>query len=182
VLIKTEYIFLYKEDVKNIKDILKVLPEELWQLNTLRQDSFVHHKDTNSIIFCWSGSNIEDYMNPTIFNIENEELQKEIWSLAYKICKFYNKKTPSKIVRLMLARLPEKNEVPEHIDYGNLDKIHRCHIVIKTNNKCFFRIEDEILQFEEGDVVEINNQKKHEVKNQGDSERIHMICDIFPLK
>jgi quercetin dioxygenase-like cupin family protein len=180
--IQENFKFLYEEDISKLKGLLENISDEFWGINTLRQDRFSHHKDTNSIIFKWSEFDIEDYNKPKEFNISPliKSISDEVYRIVDKIgFDYYNK---CEIVRLMLVRLPAGCEIPLHTDLSNLEVIHRCHVVIKTNEQCYFKVGNEVRCLKEGDVVEINNQRDHEVSNLGKTERIHIICDFFPIK
>lgn len=97
-----------------------------------------------------------------------------------------------RIVRSLLAKMPPNVEIPVHHDTGYwVQYTHRVHVAICTDSaKVNFYVgktEDDIRKysFEEGRIVELNNQAKHAVNNQWDQERIHFIFDYvdddFPL-
>ena len=50
-----------------------------------------------------------------------------------------------------------------------------------TNDKVIFRAGDEYRHLEEGVAVEVNNMGVHAVKNEGDSDRIHLIFEYYDL-
>lgn len=77
--------------------------------------------------------------------------------------------------------LPNSKILP-HIDEGELfENSHRIHVVLKTNNKTEFIVNDESYYFSEGTVFELNNQCTHSVINHSEEcERIHLIVDYIP--
>ena len=79
----------------------------------------------------------------------------------------------------LLINLPAGNKIKRHIDKGeNFKKYHRIHIPIQTNSKCFFEVDNEIINMKEGEIWEINNDDKyHSVENAGETDRIHLLID-----
>jgi hypothetical protein len=175
--IHIDYKYLFEYDVSNIKNIIDKVDESIWDVNTIRQSSFVRQQETKSIIYVWTNPNDDLYNNVEILIKDNSELTKEVWSIAENIKKLYNK--DSKIVRLILAKLGSKKEIQLHADIKNLCLIHRVHLPIKTNLDCIFHINKTDYNLQEGKALELNNQKLHSVKNNGTEDRIHLICDIL---
>lgn len=54
----------------------------------------------------------------------------------------------------------------------------RFHIVLKSSAGCNFRCGDEWVAMETGDVWWFNNKIEHEVINNSDDDRIHLVIDI----
>ena len=48
-----------------------------------------------------------------------------------------------------------------------------------TNDKVGFYIEPRTYHFPVGEAVEVNNLDVHAVKNEGDSDRIHLIFEYY---
>ncbi len=68
-------------------------------------------------------------------------------------------------------------DTPAHAEYYD-----RFHIVIASNDKSLFRAGDELLNMRPGEVWWFDNSIEHEVRNEGDSDRIHLIVDIRTSK
>jgi hypothetical protein len=173
--INYDYISLFKYDIKNINELLSKIDASLWDINDLRQRMFAVHNKTKSIVYVWSDFSDETYDNVQVLIPSTDGLHQEVWKIAHEILNRYKE---GKITKLMLAKLNSNSDIPEHMDMGNLTKIHRIHLPIKTNKKCIFSINGNAYNFEEGEVIEINNQRPHAVQN-GEEERIHLICDIL---
>lgn len=79
----------------------------------------------------------------------------------------------------ILINLPAGKKIKRHIDKAELfKKCHRIHIAIQTNPKCFFEVDNEIVNMKEGEIWEINNDNKyHSVENTGETDRIHLLID-----
>jgi aspartyl/asparaginyl beta-hydroxylase (cupin superfamily) len=133
---------------------------------------------TRSIIYVWSTFDDSDYENvTTIIEPETDNLSKEVWSIGEEIRSHFGEN--ARITKLMLAQLIADGEITAHKDGGNLKKIHRCHYVLKSNDSCIFKIDHKPYSFKEGEVFEFNNQSLHYVKNSGNEDRVHLICDIL---
>lgn len=64
-------------------------------------------------------------------------------------------------------------DTPAHADYYS-----RFHVVLQSAPGVDFRCGDERAYFETGSVFWFNNKLEHEVINNSDRDRIHMIVDI----
>ena len=69
-----------------------------------------------------------------------------------------------------------------HIDKGPYFlKSHRIHIPIQTNESTYFYGGNEKFHMKEYHAYEIGNTNhRHGVVNNGDSDRYHLIFDLFP--
>jgi len=88
-----------------------------------------------------------------------------------------------RVVRCLFASMPPGAFITVHHDTGLWVKhTHRVHVPITTNPKVKFWVGTtneslEVYPFSPGHVIELNNQAKHQVINEGDQPRIHMIFD-----
>eukprot|EP01039_Chlorochromonas_danica_P007164 gene7164-7922_t len=101
----------------------------------------------------------------------------------------------NRVVRCLLARMPSGVSIPVHHDTGYWVKYtHRCHVALETSELVDFMVgpnENNMVKmsFEEGRIVELNNQSKHSVINRlpEGQYRTHIIFDYldesypFPL-
>jgi mannose-6-phosphate isomerase-like protein (cupin superfamily) len=55
----------------------------------------------------------------------------------------------------------------------------RIHIPIQTNNRLAFFVEDEQIVMREGECWYLNLQLRHRVRNDGDTNRIHLVVDCL---
>lgn len=97
----------------------------------------------------------------------------------------------SKIVRSLLAAMPPGVDIPIHHDTGYWVKhTHRLHVAIDTGDGVNFYVgpnQDSMRKysFDEGRIVELNNQAKHAVYNGMNRYRVHLIFDYVddhPIK
>jgi len=98
---------------------------------------------------------------------------------------------PNKVIRCLLAKMNPGSTIPVHHDTGFwVPRSHRLHVPIITNERVVFRVglnENEMIRFafDEGYIIELNNQAKHAVDNFWDGTRVHLIFDYvedFPLQ
>lgn len=162
-------------------ELLKALPEEghdVWGLDTWRQQYFKVHADTLCIrAICelptWNGldvSLVKD--NPNY----DPKLISEVRKLAEKIAS----NVGGALSMASIILLPAGCVVAPHVDGPPLDRIHRCHLPLKTNAETLFTIGEEDFHLEFGVVYEINNQLMHSVHNNGKTSRIHLLVDVLP--
>ena len=82
--------------------------------------------------------------------------------------------------RVMLARMRPGGVIHPHIDANPAAKWpHKIHVPLSTNPDvaCFFGSQEH--HFPVGEAVEVNNLGPHWVKNQGSTDRVHLIFEYF---
>ena len=173
--LRDKYFFLGNYNVSSIVDKLPSMKDPVWEKNTTRQTNYEAHKSTKSLVFFWSKNlDSED-------NIKDEELLKsplgvEVLSAVNTIAKRYESNNISK---LMIAALPPGYAVDAHYDAGNLTKMRRIHIPLVSSKDCIFEIDGIGYSFPPGFVFELDNTRKHAVRNTSDSFRLHIIFDVI---
>tara|TARA_B100002019_G_scaffold134916_1_gene116191 strand:- start:271 stop:987 length:717 start_codon:yes stop_codon:yes gene_type:complete len=59
----------------------------------------------------------------------------------------------------------------------------RCHVVLETNDDVkFIFANNDSPKFKLGDSFIFNNKRKHEIYNNGDSNRLHFVIDFLPVE
>jgi hypothetical protein len=82
--------------------------------------------------------------------------------------------------RVMLARMAGGGMIQPHVDANPAAKWpHKIHVPLATNDKVGFRIGDTIHHFPVGEAVEVNNLGPHAVRNDGETDRIHLIFEYY---
>lgn len=161
--------------------IANVLPDEmdpLWDKFAMRQNVYKAHSATRSIVFAWC-----DMMRggkPVVMKPDYAPrgLTEAAWDYAARISAHY---PDGQIVRLMLAELAVGGAIKRHRDGGEiLTAVHRCHAAVETNPDVQFLIDDIQHAFPVGEAIEVDNTRPHEVRNDGVTRRVHLICDILP--
>ena len=147
-------------------------------MDTSRQELYSDHKNTNSY-FIFEHSNNWKYGEE--YQAEYRCTDDNLFLMIEPIIKELEKIYDGRIAKCLFIRLPSKKDVKEHKDNGDyLNAVKRCHIAIETNEETFFYVNNEKKNMEVGDCWEINNMKSHYVKNDGETDRIHLLIDILP--
>ena len=82
--------------------------------------------------------------------------------------------------RVMLARMAPGGEIKPHRDANAAAKWpHKIHVPLLTNAQVTFFIEGTGYHLPEGEAAEVNNMGVHAVKNDGDTDRIHLIFEYY---
>lgn len=82
--------------------------------------------------------------------------------------------------RVMLARMAPGGEIKPHRDANAAAKWpHKIHVPLLTNDKVTFFIEGTGYHLPEGEAAEVNNMGVHAVKNDGATDRIHLIFEYY---
>lgn len=96
--------------------------------------------------------------------------------------------------RVLIARMPPGTHIPSHTDIipqaseAFPNKIppaiyyDRYHLVLKSKAGAIIRAGDEQVHMAQGELWWFDNTKEHEVINNSDDDRIHMIIDIHSSK
>jgi len=84
--------------------------------------------------------------------------------------------------RVMLARMAPGDEIRPHVDANPAAQWpHKIHVPLLTNTQVGFRIGDTIYHLPEGEAIEVNNLGIHAVRNEGTTDRIHLIFEYYDL-
>lgn len=83
--------------------------------------------------------------------------------------------------RVMITKLPTGKAITPHSDVLGLyaNSMRRFHVPLQTGEGCIFRAGDEIVTMKAGEVWDFNAHAEHEVVNNSNDDRIHLIIDIM---
>jgi len=173
-------------DTAEILKLASELSDEQWQAEEFRQRRYEVHRDTQTIGLVFD----QDFRHshPTrlpmlqIFEVALRpvlQLVAEFYEESEKGVQLTEQYGFGYFIRATLVRLKAGGSIDEHTDNNfSLAHSHRVHIPIDTNEKVLFSVGKENRNLKVGEVVEINNRRPHSVKNQGDTDRIHLILDF----
>lgn len=172
-------------DIAALRDRVLALPEEQWEGETFRQQRYEVHRDTRTISLVFDADfrhthptrlpalqMFEPYLRPILElaaghfdgSPAGQSLLEE-YGMGY-------------FVRANLVRMQAGGEITEHTDNNfSLVHSHRIHIAIMTNDDVWFSVGKERINIPEGEIYEINNRRVHSVRNEGSTDRIHLIMD-----
>lgn len=173
------YKFIGNFDIKSLKLKVFNIDESIWEEDETRQQVFSYaHKNTKTIPIIWDIESLDSISvadKTKYFDYLNFE------EYIYKIKNLIRMSLgEGKIARVVLARLKSNSEIPPHCDFGKgLEVCNRIHIPIITNEDVLFFVGGERKNMKEGEMWEINNQALHQVKNNSNYDRVHLIVDYL---
>jgi hypothetical protein len=178
-VIKPEYIReLGPVDIAHIKELVSRLPDQLWEIEDARKENqFLCFHHTRHIIFRFSENFTElrrSYSKP-IWTV----WQNRLVPILEQVVAPYNFRLNT-YPRVMLARLAAGYAIDRHRDgEGAFLFTHKIHIPIQTNDRASFFIKDKSFHLQEGFAYEVNNLDVHAAENLGETDRIHLIFEVF---
>ena len=167
-------------DVSEIKaEIMKLEAE--WLTDTSRQDSFDVHKETVTF-FLTDFPLLWEAGNP--YELTIREPNSKLWSLVQPIIEDLENINNGRVGRAIFPKLKAGKKIDGHTDNASpnayLDVCRRYQIPIITNPHVYFAIDGGLLNMFEGECWEINNMRWHEVTNNSEKDRVHLLIDIIP--
>jgi hypothetical protein len=166
-------------DISLLKKEIIDLSEQTWYSNVTRQNSYIVHKQTQSITY----SDISIFYTPKdpFIVTENNDFPEKLKQYAFPIISDLQNRFNGRVAKCNLVRLNAGCFIPEHSDnFQYLRMVHRFHIPILTNENVLFKVGDQSINMKEGECFEIDVSLLHSVWNNGDTPRIHLIVDIMP--
>ena len=188
--IQSQVLFNDLDLASSLKTYLSEMDSSFWELDTHRQTLYDGvHGDTKSIIYRMTNTE-GDIGETTVSTPTPSHITDKVYEVVDMMIKAKGNDrgndhgTRTRVLRLMLVKLIPGGEIAPHQDYNNLLLSNRIHFVVKNNSNCIFKIGDTEsnlteYNFIEGECFELNNSKVHAVKNDGEEDRIHLICDIL---
>jgi hypothetical protein len=165
-------------DIGALREAVLQIPEELWNLeDSLKPNRFETLDRTRHIVFRFVKDLKDwrtDYERPLW--AQWQPLLQPVLDAAVKPYGYQRGVFP----RVMLARMAPGGIIQPHRD--NMPAAlwpHKIHVPLLTNDKVGFYIEPKTYYFPVGEAVEVNNLDVHAVKNEGDSDRIHLIFEYY---
>jgi hypothetical protein len=165
-------------DISALREAVLQIPEELWNLeDSLKPNRFETLDRTRHIVFRFVKDLKDwrtDYERPLW--AQWQPLLQPVLDAAVKPYGYPRGVFP----RVMLARMAPGGIIQPHRD--NMPAAlwpHKIHVPLLTNDKVGFYIEPKTYHFPVGEAVEVNNLDVHAVKNEGDSDRIHLIFEYY---
>ena len=171
---------LGRVDIAALRDAVLAIPEPLWEAeNADKPNRFEALDRTQHIVFRFV-SNFNDwresYDRPLWAEWEpmlGRVLSESVRPLGYARGEF---------PRVMLARMAPGGVIRPHRDANPAAKWpHKIHVPLLTNEHVSFYVDGVGYHFAEGEVVEVNNMGVHAVKNDGRTDRIHLIFEYYDL-
>ena len=171
--------YLKNYNISEIKSEINKLEKE-WLEDTHRQEIFNNHKETVTYF-------LTDYplewkvKDPYAGSVRHPE--SYLYALVKPIIEDLEQMHGGRVGRAIFPKLSAKKSIGGHIDGGQyLSVVRRHHIPIITNPDVWFNVGEGWVNMFEGECWEINNRKWHEVSNESNEDRVHLLIDIIPNK
>lgn len=173
-------------DVTALKALVHELSEEQWSSFSVRQNRYEVHQHTQTIGLVYDPD--FRHTHPTrlpALQIFEQAIRPALWMAADHFeesdagRKLVSENGQGYFIRATLVRLKAGCSIAEHQDMNfSLTHSHRLHLPIVTNDRVLFTVGNETMNLREGQLTEINNRRKHSVRNEGAADRVHLILDF----
>jgi hypothetical protein len=167
-------------DISALLEAVLALPDAVWdEENASKPNKFEALDSTRHVVFRFV-ANFRDwrdaYDRPLM-----EEWRSLLQPVLDQAVKAYGY-TRGSFPRIMLARMAPGGVIHPHRDANPAAKWpHKIHIPLTTNDRTVFFVKDKGYHFPVGHAVEVDNMGPHAVRNDGDSDRIHLIFEYYDL-
>ena len=177
-------------DYNGILDVLKTVPKEEWDKDTEARNSKAKaggntNLDVRALMVKFksmasTGKGFKDYeQNRTELLTKLDPYLGKIISQVKNSYGYEN----LKLTAVLFTELKKGGIIPEHTDSGPmLTTNHRIHVPIFSDPAVKFTLDHKDYYLEPGYGYEINNQLPHDVRNESNIDRIHMIIDLKEWK
>ena len=169
---------LGKVDVSTLREAVLAIPEPVWDFeNSSKPNDYRALDRTRHVVFRFVDSTRDwrhshdrplwDSWRPRLEPV----LRQAVAPYAYANGVF---------PRMMLARMPPGGEIKPHQDTNVAARWpHKIHVPILSNDLVAFWIDGKAYHLPVGEAFEVNNMAVHAVRNDGDSDRIHLIFEYY---
>lgn len=165
-------------DVEPLARAVEGLGEDAWFDYVRRQERFAPHRYTHTIPLLFDEDMRHD--NPTVWSrfADMEPAMRPVMEAIRKANPAVSDAQDGYFVRIILTRLIPGAPINPHRDHrDSIVRSHRNHVAITTNKLVEFWIDGETKHLPPGEIWEINNRRKHAVRNLSDQTRVHLILD-----
>lgn len=169
---------LGKVDIDALRMAVRAIPESVWDAeNADKPNKFEALDKTRHIVFRfvdstrdWRGSHDRPLW------AEWRSLLEPVMAQAVQDYGYARGVFP----RVMLARMAPGGVIQPHIDANPAAKWpHKIHVPLQTNDHVVFFCGGAERHFPVGEAVEVANLGPHWVRNDGDTDRIHLIFEYY---
>ena len=174
---------------ERILDIIKTVSDDEWNKDTAVRNSKEKvgntNLDTRALMLkvkssASTGPGFFDYEKNDVETLS--KLKPYLDEIITQVKNFYGYKN-LKLTNVLFTELQKGGIIPEHTDDGKLlTTHHRIHIPLLSDPAVKFTLDHKDYYLEPGHGYEINNQLIHEVRNESNIDRIHMIIDLKEWK
>ncbi len=165
-------------DIRELKARLLAQEPAAWAEQTIRQQTYEVHRDTESIVMLFCD---ESWPAGEIYRESGwDRLADVAMPLVNHIIETHYS-PGGQLLRAMAAKLKANGRINPHRDsLRSFHMGHRIHVPITSNSGVRYTIAGKPYTFDVGNAYEINNQRLHSVMNMGRADRISFIFDYVP--
>lgn len=165
-------------DIGGIRDLVLAIPERVWDAeNAGKPNKFEALDRTCHIVFRFV-DNTRDWRRSHDRPMW-EEWRDRLLPVMEQATRGYGYPR-GQYPRVMFARMAPGGVIKPHRDANPAAKWpHKIHVPIQTNDRVTFFVEGVGYRLVEGEAVEVNNMGVHAVRNDGDTDRIHLIFEYY---
>jgi len=165
-------------DITALRAAVLAIPEDVWAAeNAAKPNKFEALDATRHIVFRfindprdWRGSHDRPAWS------QWRPLLEPVLAQAVRRYGYAREVFP----RVMLARMPPGGVIHPHIDANPAAKWpHKIHVPVSTNPGVVSFFGGGEHHFRTGQAVEVNNLGPHWVRNNGDTDRVHLIFEYY---
>lgn len=165
-------------DISALREKVLAIPEDVWDAEDAGKPNRFEELDrTRHLVFRFVANYLDwrdSYDRPAW--TEWRDLLEPVLQQATRPYGYVRSEFP----RVMLANMAPGGVIKPHRDANRAAKWpHKIHVPIVTNDRVAFLVGDTEYHFPEGDAVEVNNMGLHAVRNDGTSNRIHLIFEYY---
>jgi hypothetical protein len=165
-------------DIAALRAAVLAVPDAVWDAeNASKPNRFEVLDATRHIVFRFTDS-------PRDWRSSHDRAAWSRWRgllepVLTEAVRHYSYK-PGAFPRVMLARMPAGGVILPHVDAGAAAKWpHKIHVPVLTNTGVVAFFGGAERHFPPGEAVEVNNLGPHWVRNNGDTDRVHLIFEYF---
>jgi hypothetical protein len=167
-------------DVGALIERVKSIPESLWESeNEAKPNKIAQLNHTRHIMFRFvtDTANVFDFSDHPVLWNEWKDMLLPVMEQAARKLGYSDYRFP----RVMFARLPAGGEISGHSDGEASHYIHKIHVPLITNRETLFRVGQQEIHMQVGEVFEVNNKRNHAARNDGSADRIHLIFECYNM-
>ena len=173
-------------DVAGLAKLVDDFSEQDWNAAAYRQQRYEVHRDTQTIGLVFD----EDFRHSHPTRLPAlQKFEEPLRPILELIADYYEGSEQGQelirefgygyFIRATLVRLRAGGKIDSHTDNNfSLSHSHRVHVPLTSNEQVSFTVGKESRVLHPGEVVEINNRRRHSVANDGATERVHLILDF----
>ena len=154
----------------------------VWEMNKSRQSKLRVQRETMSFP-------LRGLVGSKVAGRKRRHVHESLYSsraksfpLVIEFIKELARSVDAELSRIRLVNLPPGNKVYPHVDRGEYYAVRdRYHLVLSTGpDGSLLKSGDEEKRMRAGELWWFDNNQPHESFNDSDSNRIHLIFDLFP--